>query len=759
MSDNLNSIVQECIFKANELKHEYITADILFWVLLSDEEVQEVLRLLDVDLTILKKELDNYLSTGKGIPRLSQQEMILLGENQFSSPAEHLLAQQAGIFFQPEFSDSFQFILEKTALHLQSAGKDDWSAIHLLISLFDLEESFSVYLLGRFDVDKLELIDIVTQDFDPPETEKGEQAERGGLDDFCINMTEKVRKGEIDPIIGRKKELKRIFQILARKMKNNPLLVGDAGVGKTALAYGVAWSIVKQQAPEIFSECEVFVLDISSVMAGTKYRGEFEKRLKNVFTALRKKEGEVILFIDELHTVMGLGSTGEGNLDFANLLKPVLEFGDIRCMGSTTYDEFRKFIEKDHAFSRRFQKVDVEAPSERETLRILEGIKERYELFHGVEYPHSVLKKTISLSAKYLMERNFPDKAIDLLDEVGARNKVCDVKRRKKRISVLDVEKVVAEVAQLPQETMIKSDKEKLLNLKSDLQRTIYGQDQAIEAVVDSVILAKSPLAEHNKPIGSFLFAGPTGVGKTELSKQLALSLGVEFVRFDMSEYMEKHSVSKLIGAPPGYVGYDNGGLLTDVIKKTPHVVLLLDEIEKAHRDIFNILLQVMDHGRLTDAKGRETDFRNVILVMTSNAGAKEASGGAIGLSEKINLEYKRDKKIKNFFSPEFRNRLTSTVYFQSLSKESLFKVIGKNVQLISERLLTQNIRLVVTESAIEYILSESVSDEFGARNIYRYMDKELALPIAKGLMKNENIGKNFIHVDFGSNSLTFFFQ
>ncbi len=760
MSDQLNSIIQECLFKANELQHEFITADLLCWILLQDDEVREILTLLDVDLVTLQKDLLAYLESGEGIARLSKKEMELLGKNQFTSKEEHRIASSAGVFFQPEFTDSFQLILEKTALHLQSAGEAEWAAIHLLIYMFDIEELFSVYLLSQFGIEKFDLMELITQEHDPSENiGEPSQEQKDVLSEFCINMTDLIRKGDVDPLIGRKKELKRIFQVLARKMKNNPLLVGEAGVGKTALAYGVAWSVVNRTSPDFFADSEIFSLDISAIMAGTKYRGEFEKRLKVVFAALEKRDKVVTLFIDELHTVMGLGATGEGNLDFANLLKPVLEFGKIRCIGSTTYDEYRKFIEKDHAFARRFQKVDVNAPSEKETYKILEGLKSRYEEFHQVEYPSSVLKKTISLAKKYLIERNFPDKAIDLMDEVGARNRICDAKRRKKRISPLDIEKVVAEIASLPQETMVKDDRDKLASLTVALEHQIYGQSDAITELVDSVILAKSPLAEHEKPIGSFLFTGPTGVGKTELAKQLALCLGIDYLRFDMSEYMEKHSVSKLIGAPPGYVGYDNGGMLTDSIKKKPHVVLLLDEIEKAHSDIFNILLQVMDHGILTDAKGRETDFRNVVLIMTSNAGAKESSGKSIGLNKISNLEYKRDKKIKSYFSPEFRNRLTSIIYFKSLSEDSLLKVIGKNVQLLQSRLNSKNIRLVVTDEAKNFILQESVNDEFGARNIYRYIDKNVALPIAKGLLDVLKNSTTLIFVDIKKEKLFFDFK
>ncbi len=724
----LNEILQLAIVQANELGHEYITVELLLWVLLQDEDVSSVLAVLDIDSGEMSKELYWYLQQDPAISRISKEQMQQLGKEQ---QIEQQYFKTLGIYFRPELTDGANWVIEQALMHVHAAGKQDVLAIHLLVPMWEVEESFATYLLNKYDVDADEYLELIAHGMDVAENlnETSEQSE------FCINISKLVSQGKIAPLIGRQQELQRIFQILARKTKNNPLLVGEAGVGKTALAYGVAQAIEHQQCPEMFYDYEVLSLDISAIMAGTKYRGEFEKRLKRVFQELQNSQIPTILFIDELHTVMGLGATGEGHLDFANILKPILEFSEIRIMGSTTYDEYRKFIEKDRAFARRFHKVDVEEPSAEDTLKILHGVKSIFEDYHQVKYRNDILKLTVELAENYLRDLRFPDKAIDIIDEVGASLRIKQSGKRPVSVKKRELEQVVAQMSKIPPKNLEKDEKEKVLEIKQQLEQVLFGQGTAIEQVGDAIILAKSPLADREKPIANFLFVGPTGVGKTELAKQLAQILSIGFIRFDMSEYMEKHSVAKLIGSPPGYVGHDEGGLLTDAVKQTPHAVLLLDEIEKAHSDIFNILLQIMDYGVLTDAKGRKTDFKNVILIMTSNVGAKALGERLIGLTGNSSIEFKRDKKIKRVFTPEFRNRLTAIINFSSLGHDALLKVVGKNVQVLKERLQGVGIALELCDRVMEYILEESYSREYGARNINRYVEQHVALPIAKGLL------------------------
>lgn len=789
VSRRLDFIFNEAVSKANRMSHEYLTLEVLLSALLKDEEVRTVLANCHVDLTQLERELEENLKDRESFSVLSEDVIEELSKEHFRDEDVRKIARTNGIRYQPEMSEALHRVLQRAAIHVQSSGKKEITGANLLVALFNEKESLALYLIEKQGVEKIDIVREIAHGIDRPlnSTDEEEQAtdystgedqekefensdghERKALRDFCLNLNEKALKKEIDPLIGRENEIERIIQILVRRRKNNPLLVGEAGVGKTAIAEGLAFMIVNDQAPQSLKNSVVYSLDMASLLAGAKFRGDFEKRLKDVIRDLERvqeKDGiDPILFIDEMHTIMGAGSTGGGSLDASNLLKPMLSSGQLKCIGSTTYDEYRKFIEKDHAFSRRFQKIDIDEPSLDETFQILVGLKSKFEEFHGIKFPNNVIRLIVELADRYLSDRKNPDKSIDVMDEAGAM-----IKLRGKQLQATkkDVEQVIATMARIPKLNVHQDERGKLKNLKNELKKVLFGQDQAIEQVVETILLSRSGLANNEKPIGAFLFAGPTGVGKTELARKLAEHLGSNLHRIDMSEYMEKHSVAKLVGAPPGYVGYDQGGLLTDAIKKHPHSVLLLDEIEKAHPDVFNILLQIMDYGKLTDSQGRSTDYRNVILIMTSNAGAKEMQAGTVGLSNSIEKSQnsdvavsKRDKAIKDFFSPEFRNRLSSIVHFNRLEREQILKIVEKFLTELDFALMKKKVVLNVSMNLKEHLAKVGYDPLMGARPLQRIVDEKIKKPLSHELLfgKLEKGGEVFVDFD-DSNGITFKIQ
>ncbi len=761
ISQSLNFIFNNAIKKANELQHEFLSLEGVLWALLQDDQVSEIIRQCGVDVNLIKKDLEDFLNRKDKFSILTPEQIDELAKVQFGDEQIRNIAKESGILYQPEISLGLQRVIQRAAVHVQSSNKKKIKGINLLVAMFQEKESYAVFLLEREGINKFEVIKRIAHSIDKPVNNEGEIAisphetqESGGvkekshLGDYAINLNILAKQNKIDPLIGRKEELKRIYQILCRRRKNNPILVGEAGVGKTAIVEGLAWAIVNKKVPAFLEHTTIYSLDLGSLLAGTKYRGDFEERLKGVLKELiaKKEKGEdSILFIDEIHTIMGAGSTGGGTVDASNLLKPALSNGLIRCLGSTTFEEHRKFIEKDQAFNRRFQKIEIKEPSIEDTFKILQGLRPKFESHHGVKYSNNVLKTAIELAQRYLPDRKLPDKTIDILDEVGAYINLLPDSKKRRVVSVGDIEYIVSILAEVPIKTVTLSERDKLKDLSSSLKLLIFGQDHAIEKLSDAIILSRAGLRESEKPMACFLFTGPTGVGKTELSIQLAEALNVEFIRFDMSEYMEKHAVSKLIGAPPGYVGHEEGGKLTDIIKKTPHCVLLLDEIEKAHPDIFNILLQVMDRGSLMDAQGRTTDFRNVILIMTTNAGAKEMEAGSIGLGPKLeNITTKRDQSIKNFFSPEFRNRLDSIINFNKLSEEIVVRIVEKFLYQLEIRLSEKNVEIEVASEVKKWLANNGYDPKMGARPIGRLVDQEIIKPLSQEILfgKLEKGGK-----------------
>ncbi|MCK5883356.1 MAG: AAA family ATPase [Bacteriovoracaceae bacterium] len=773
MSKKLDILFNRAVKKANELSHEFLTLEGILTVLLEDSKVCEVLEECDADLDTIRESLEEFLLDDENFSILNDEQIDELGEEQFADPEIRRLASGEGIFYQPDLSMALRRVLQRAAIHVQSSGKDQIKGVNLLASMFHEEESFAIYVLELQGVDRLQVIKALAHGSDRPLTDDEEELmeEEGGapskkknspLEEYAINLNLMAQEGKIDPLIGREDELKRLVQILCRRRKNNPLIVGESGVGKTALAEGLAQKIVQGKVPSVISNATIYGLDMASLLAGAKYRGDFEGRLKSVIKELEslQENGAIpILFIDELHTVMGAGATGSGSMDASNILKPVLSDGRIRCMGSTTHEEFRKFIEKDHAFSRRFQKIDVEEPSFDDSVRILKGLRPKFEEYHGVTFSDEILESSVKLANKYITDRKLPDKAIDIIDEAGASIQLLPKSEKNHEITSDILEEVISLIAKVPRVSVASNELDQLGSLRDNLKLLLFGQSDAINKVCDSILLSRSGLGNDERPMGSFIFAGPTGVGKTELAKQLALNLGIHFERFDMSEYMEKHSVAKLIGAPPGYVGHDQGGKLTDAVKKNPHCVLLLDEIEKAHKDIFNVLLQVMDHGSLTDSQGRATNFRNIILVMTTNAGAKEQEAGTIGLSEDDGgKNVKVDKAIKNFFSPEFRNRLDGIIQFEKLPQEIVIQIVDKFLYQLQLKLEEKGISLSVSDEVKAHIANIAFDPKMGARPLERFIDREIKRSLSREILFGKLKNGGNVSVGLVENDLSFNF-
>ena len=666
----------------------------------------------------------------------------------------------------------FQRVVQRSIIHVQSSGRKEVNGANIIVALFSERESNAVHFLKEQEMSRFDAVNFISHGIsksplnsssdgststDEEKTEENNKSGNDALSAYCVNLNDKSKSGSIDPLIGREFEVDRTIQILCRRTKNNPLYVGDPGVGKTAIAEGLAKRIADEQVPDVLSEALVFSLDMGALLAGTRYRGDFEERLKAVISEIEKNPN-AILFIDEIHTVIGAGATSGGAMDASNLLKPALQGGILRCIGSTTYKEYRSHFEKDRALVRRFQKIDVNEPSLEDSVKILRGLKPYYEKHHSVRYTMDALKCAVDLSAKYIGDRKLPDKAIDVIDEVGAAQMLLPLSKRKKTINVKDVEEVVAKIARIPPKSVSTDDKNTLLNLEQDLKRVVFGQDDAIQALASAIKLSRAGLREPEKPIGNYLFSGPTGVGKTEVARQLSIALGVELVRFDMSEYMERHSVSRLIGAPPGYVGFDQGGLLTDSIDQHPHCVLLLDEIEKAHPDLFNILLQVMDHGKMTDHNGKTVDFRNVILIMTTNAGASDLAKEAVGFG-RTQRSGDDTEAINRMFSPEFRNRLDAIIAFAGLSKEIISRVVEKFIMQLEVQLGDRNVSIEISEEARSWIGSKGYDKNFGARPLARVVQEYVKKPLAEELLFGKLTGGGLVSIEFQDEELSFHYE
>lgn len=749
-SDTLEKAIHVALAHSNSLKHELATLEHLLLALTEEPDASLVLRACNVDLEKLRSSLTEFITA-------ELKSLVTDVEGSESVPTA-----------------AFQRVVQRAAIHVQSSGRSEVTGANVLVALFAERESNAVYFLQEQEMTRYDAVNYIAHGLakdpsfsdvkpvagteDPNNSEEPDPTQtnvkkESALKKYCVDLNERSHEGGIDPLIGRDLEVERCIQILCRRRKNNPILVGDPGVGKTAIAEGLAYKIVSKEVPKVLASAIIYSLDMGALLAGTRYRGDFEERLKAVMTEL-EEHPDAVLFIDEIHTVIGAGATSGGSMDASNLLKPALQGGLLRCMGSTTYKEYRQHFEKDRALSRRFQKIDVNEPSIEDTIKILKGLKSHFEQHHDIKYSSDAIKTAVELSARYIHDRKLPDKAIDVIDEAGAAQQLLTESKKRKVITVKEIEGVVAKIARIPPKSLTKDDAQNLQDLESSLKRVVFGQDIAISALSSAIKLSRAGLREPEKPIGNYLFAGPTGVGKTEVAKQLADTLGVELIRFDMSEYMEKHAISRLIGAPPGYVGFDQGGLLTDGIDQHPHSVLLLDEIEKAHPDVFNILLQIMDHGKLTDHNGRKVDFRNTILIMTSNAGASDMAKSAIGFG--------RDKRegedtvaIERIFSPEFRNRLDAVISFASLGRKIITKVVEKFVLQLEAQLMDRNVTFELSQKAAEWLGEKGYDEKMGARPLARVIQEEIKKPLADELLFGKLAKGGIVKVDLKDNVIS----
>ncbi|WP_159359576.1 ATP-dependent Clp protease ATP-binding subunit ClpA [Vibrio cholerae] len=744
LNKELESSLNGAFARARDKRHEFMTVEHLLLALLENDAAREALLACQADIDVLRRELDTFID----------QTTPLIPKNDETRETQPTL--------------SFQRVLQRAVFHVQSSGRSEVTGANVLVAIFSEQESHAAYLLKKNDISRLDIVNFISHgitkasnhsedsssdSFGSSDTSEEVSADER-LESFATNLNQLAKQGQIDPLIGRDKELERTIQVLCRRRKNNPLLVGEAGVGKTAIAEGLAWRIVEGNVPEVIQRSVIYSLDIGSLLAGTKYRGDFEKRFKSILKQL-EKEKDAILFIDEIHTIIGAGAASGGQVDAANLIKPLLSSGKLRCIGSTTYQEYSNIFEKERALSRRFQKIDIVEPSLDDTTKILMGLKTKYEAHHDVRYTNKALRAAVELSAKYINERHLPDKAIDVIDEAGARARLMPASRRKKTVGVAEIESMVAKMARIPEKSVSSSDKDILKNLDQKVKMLVFGQDAAIDVLTEAIKLTRAGLGAEHKPVGSFLFAGPTGVGKTEVTLQLSKLLGIELLRFDMSEYGERHSVSRLIGAPPGYVGYDQGGLLTDAVIKHPHSVVLLDEIEKAHPDIFNLLLQVMDNGTLTDNNGRKADFRNVILVMTTNAGVAETVKKSIGLIQQDN-SHDAMSEIKKVFTPEFRNRLDHIIWFNSLDERVIHQVVDKFIVELQAQLDARGVSLEVSEDARHWLAVKGYDREMGARPMGRVIQEQLKKPLANELLFGSLVDGGTVKVTLSDDRLAF---
>jgi ATP-dependent Clp protease ATP-binding subunit ClpA len=744
-SRNLEETLHRAVAYANQRKHEYATLEHLLLSLVDDQEATAVMKACNVDMPVLKKNLVNYLDT--------ELRSLVVEDGEDAKPT-------AG----------FQRVIQRAVIHVQSSGRDEVTGANVLVAVFSERESHAAFFLQEQDMTRYDAVNFIAHGIakkagaSEPRPAKGagdaeaeDKLAKGSgeaLEAYCVNLNEKARAGKVDPLIGRTLEVERAIQVLCRRTKNNPLLVGDPGVGKTAIAEGLARKIVTGDVPEVLEGATIFSLDMGTLLAGTRYRGDFEERVKQVVKEL-EAHPNAILFIDEIHTVIGAGATSGGAMDASNLLKPALASGALKCMGSTTYKEFRQHFEKDRALVRRFQKIDVNEPTVDDTVAILKGLKSYYEDFHKLTYTDEAIKAAVELSAKYITDRKLPDKAIDVIDEAGASQMLLPQADRLKVIGVVEVENVIAKMARIPPKSVSKSDTESLKSLEADLKRAVYGQDDAIHQLSAAMKMARAGLREAQKPIGSYLFSGPTGVGKTEVTRQLAHTLGIELLRFDMSEYMERHTVSRLIGAPPGYVGHDQGGQLTDAVDQHKHAVVLLDEIEKAHQDVFNILLQVMDHGTLTDSNGKKVDFRNVVLIMTTNAGASDNNKNGIGFG-RGRVSGEDEAAITRLFTPEFRNRLDAIITFKPLAQETIRHVVQKFVMQLEAQLADRNVTIELTDEAADWLAKNGYDELYGARPLARVIQEHIKKPLADEILFGKLVAGGHVKVDLVDAKIVF---
>ena len=748
LSRDLEKSLHRALALAVQRHHEFATLEHLLLALLEDPDAIAVLKACGVDLERLERELESFID--EELESLSTDEAV-----------------------EAKPTTGFQRVVQRAVLHVQSSGRDEVTGANILVAIFSERESHAVYFLQEQDMSRYDAVNYISHRIAKVPGQSGQAGSVSGadedareenvvkegpaaLDAYCVNLNAKAQAGRIDPLIGRDAEVERTIQVLCRRTKNNPLYVGDAGVGKTALAEGLARRIENDEVPQVLEGAVIFALDMGALLAGTRYRGDFEERIKAVLAEIEAHDG-AILFIDEIHTVIGAGATSGGAMDASNLLKPALQSGTLRCIGSTTYKEYRNYFEKDRALVRRFQKIDVNEPSVDEAVKILRGLKPYYEAHHGVRYTAEAIRTAVELASRYINDRRLPDKAIDVIDEVGASQRLLPESKRRKTVGVKDVESVVAKIARIPPKNVSRGDKTILESLERDLKTVVFGQDQAIGAVATAIKMARAGLREPGKPVGCYLFSGPTGVGKTEVARQLAHVMGVELVRFDMSEYMERHSVSRLIGAPPGYVGFDQGGLLTDAADQNPHMVLLLDEIEKAHPDLFNILLQIMDYGKLTDHNGKTVDFSNVILIMTTNAGATELAKAPIGFA-RTEREGDDEEAIKRMFAPEFRNRLDAVIRFAALSPEVIVRVVDKFIIQLEEQLADRNVSIELSAEARTWLAEKGYDPTYGARPLARLIQEEIKKPLADELLFGKLAKGGRVAVGLKDGKLTFGF-